>query len=164
MNDSTCHDVGPTLDSRAVLNIDDNPTNRALIERVILSLRPHLSLLEASTGKQGLELARRHRPALIVLDFRLPDLLGDQVFVELRSDPATRAIPVVFLTAQAQPEEVRRLRELGAVECLTKPVNLTELLALLERARAGLIGRCGPPTVADVPTAAHRRGGSSSRA
>ena len=52
--------------------------------------------------------------------------------MELRSDPTTRNIPVIFITAQAQPSEVERLRDLGAVECLTKPVNVGEVLALLD--------------------------------
>ena len=115
-----------------VLNVDDNPTNRVLIERVIRSLRPHLSLLEASTGKDGLELARRQRPAVILLDLKLPDLQGDEILAELKRDPATRAIPVIMLTAEAWPDVLARLRELGAVECLAKPVNLTQLLALLD--------------------------------
>ena len=101
------------------------------MERLV-QLRDHLRFLEAATGKEGLELARRERPALILLDLRLPDLQGDQVLAELKGDPATRSIPVVIVTAEAHVELHRPLIDAGALDCLVKPINLGPFLALLD--------------------------------
>lgn len=114
-----------------VLYIDDSPTNRRLVEK-ILTLRAHLTLLEASTGKDGLEMARRHAPRVILLDLKLPDLGGDEVLAELKADPATRQIPVVVVSAEVGRDKLQPLYAMGVLECLAKPVSVAELLALLD--------------------------------
>jgi CheY-like chemotaxis protein len=75
-------------------------------------------------GKLGIDLARRHLPDLILLDLHLPDLHGREVLRQLKRDPATAAIPVVVLSADATVAQIRRLREDGAIEYLTKPIDL----------------------------------------
>lgn len=116
-----------------VLYIDDNPTNRRLVEK-ILTLRTHLTFLEASTGKDGLEMARRHAPQLILLDLTLPDLGGDEVLAELKADPVTRQTPVIVVSAEVERDKLQRLYAMGVLECLAKPVSVAELLALLDEA------------------------------
>jgi len=81
-------------------------------------------------GTRGLELARDHRPELIILDLHLPDLPGSDVLARLSADPRTRGIPVVILSADATPGQIKRLLEQGAREYLTKPLDIRQVLAL----------------------------------
>jgi len=83
-------------------------------------------------GSQGIELARTHRPRLVILDLHLPDMHGQVVLARLQDDPLTRDIPVVILSADAIPVEVSRLLGLGARAYLTKPLDVGKLLSLLD--------------------------------
>ncbi len=114
-----------------VLYIEDNVANLRLLERIIRR-RPALTLLTAMQGSQGLELAQAHRPHVIILDLHLPDLPGEEVLARLRADARTRQIPVVILSADATPGQVTRLLAQGARAYLTKPLDLNELLSLLD--------------------------------
>jgi CheY-like chemotaxis protein len=89
-------------------------------------------LLTAMQGSLGLELAREHRPDLILLDMHLPDLMGDEVLRRLQAEPRTRAIPVVVLSADAVPAHIARTRAAGAAAYLTKPLDVKQFLATLE--------------------------------
>jgi len=122
----------------AVLYIEDNPANLRLVER-ILTRRPSLTLMSSMQGSRGLELARDHRPQVIVLDLHLPDLDGAEVLDRLRSDARTRDIPVVILSADATPGQIARLRAQGATAYLTKPLDVQEFLALLDRLCEGTV-------------------------
>jgi signal transduction histidine kinase/ActR/RegA family two-component response regulator len=117
---------------RTLLLIEDNLSNLRLVER-ILETRPHVSVLSAMQGGLGLELARQHRPDLIVLDLHLPDIPGDQLLHRLLADPATRSIPVVVASADATEGRIRRLLGVGAAEYLTKPIEVQRLLELVDR-------------------------------
>ena len=117
---------------RIVRYIEDNPANLRLVERIV-SYRPGLTLLSAVQGRHGLELARDHQPRAIVLDLHLPDLDGTEVLARLRGDPSTRDIPVVIVSADATPGQVTRLLAQGADAYLTKPLDVSEFLALLDR-------------------------------
>jgi signal transduction histidine kinase/CheY-like chemotaxis protein len=125
-----------------VLYIEDNLANVQLVERVV-DLRPRARLLSAMQGLLGLDLAREHRPDLILLDLHLPDVSGEDVLRRLGDDPRTRDIPVVVLSADATPREIERLRATGARAYLTKPFDVRELLALLDE-HLGAAG--APPT------------------
>jgi CheY-like chemotaxis protein len=114
-----------------VLYIEDNPANLRLVERIV-ARRPGVTLLSAMQGRRGLELAQAHRPDLIVLDLHLPDLPGQEVLATLRADPATREIPVVILSADATPNQMRRLLQQGAHAYLTKPLVIAQLLTVLD--------------------------------
>jgi signal transduction histidine kinase len=114
-----------------VLYIEDNLANLRLVERIV-GLRPGVTLLSAMWGRQGLELARSHRPDLIVLDLHLPDLPGTEVLVRLLAEPGTREIPVVILSADATPNQITRLRAQGARGYLTKPLDVKEFLTVLD--------------------------------
>lgn len=119
-----------------VLHVEDTPANRRLVERII-HLRPHLALIEATTGHEGLALAQTHRPDLILLDKQLPDLNGDEVLAALRADERTREIPVIIMSAELSQNAARRLRAAGAREYLTKPIDIARLLALLDELLPG---------------------------
>ncbi|MGH2425194.1 MAG: ATP-binding protein [bacterium] len=125
---------GPTAIARAartVLYIEDNLSNLKLLERV-MARRPDVRLLTAMQGRLGLDLARQHRPDLILLDLDLPDVRGDQILRTLRDDAATGDIPVVMLTATATPGEIDRLLNSGARAYLTKPFDVKALFSLLD--------------------------------
>lgn len=109
-----------------VLYIEDNPSNYKLVERLVA--RRNLRLLPAAHGRLGLDLARQHRPAAVLLDLHLPDLPGEEVLRELRDDPATAHIPVLVVSADATPGQVQRLLAAGAAAYLTKPIDAAELL------------------------------------
>lgn len=114
-----------------VLHIEDNASNRKLVELVV-SRRPSLELVEALDGETGLELARSLRPDLILLDLRLPGISGEDVLAQLRGDPVTADLRVVVISAEARPGETSRVIEAGAERYLVKPVDVEELLAVLE--------------------------------
>jgi CheY-like chemotaxis protein len=114
-----------------VLYIEDNVANLRLVERIV-ERRPGLTLLSAMQGSQGLDLARAHRPRMIMLDLHLPDLHGEEVLARLQDDPLTREIPVVIVSADAVPGDVSRLLARGARSYVTKPLEVGALLALLD--------------------------------
>jgi DNA-binding response OmpR family regulator/two-component sensor histidine kinase len=114
-----------------VLAIEDNLSNLQLVER-IFARRPETKVLSAPQGRLGLELAREHRPDLILLDLHLPDLPGEEVLERLRAEPLTRAIPVVVLSADATPGQIARLLASGARAYLTKPLDIRRLLEVVE--------------------------------
>jgi signal transduction histidine kinase/ActR/RegA family two-component response regulator len=118
-----------------VLYVEDNATNRAVMQAFFQS-QATWELLLADDGKSGLALARDAHPDVIVLDIHLPDLDGHEVLQALRADPATAAIPVLALTADARPEERERGLRAGFSAYLTKPVVFAELVAALEHTPA----------------------------
>jgi CheY-like chemotaxis protein/HPt (histidine-containing phosphotransfer) domain-containing protein len=121
--------------SVTVLYVEDDPASARLTEEVLRRL-PAVRLLVAGTGAEGLALAERERPHLVLLDLGLPDLSGDEVLRRLRQGPSA-ATPVVVVTGDSRPQRLRELRDAGATETLAKPVDLGKLLALVDAARPG---------------------------
>jgi signal transduction histidine kinase/CheY-like chemotaxis protein len=120
-----------------VLYIEDNLSNLQLVDRVVsrrvVSRRPGVTLISAMRPMLGLDLAREHDPDLVLLDLHLPDMPGEEVLRRLRGDPKTAEIPVVILSADARPSLIKRLLGSGARAFLTKPLDVAELLALLDQ-------------------------------
>ncbi len=123
-----------------ILHIEDNLANVELLRR-ILDDRPQIRLLAAMQGRMGLDLARQHRPDLILLDVHLPDLSGEEVLRRLQADPRTRAIPVIVITADPSSGQAERLLAIGAAGLLRKPVEVQELLRTLGEALRRVEGR-----------------------
>ncbi|MGD0609575.1 MAG: ATP-binding protein [Streptosporangiaceae bacterium] len=121
----------PAGASLSILYIEDNPANVEVVSR-FLKGRPNARLISEASGRAGIERAVRDRPDIILLDLHLPDLHGDEVLSELTAEPATAAIPVVVLSADASPGVIRRLLADGALAYLTKPIELAELGTLLD--------------------------------
>lgn len=116
-----------------VLVVDDEPLVIALLAR---ALQAFVEVLSAETGAQALEIARSTpSPDLILLDVGLPDLSGHEVCYQLKSHPNTAEIPVIFTTARDLTEDETSGFELGAVDYITKPLNIPVTLA---RVRAHL--------------------------
>lgn len=128
----------PGGNSYRILYIEDNLSNLTLIER-ILDHQPGIELIPAMQGMLGLELAREHRPDLILLDLHLPDLPGEQVLRRLKAEPATSTIPVIVLSADAGKRQAKSLITLGAANYLTKPLNVPEFIDALS-AQLGAAG------------------------
>lgn len=114
-----------------ILYIEDNLYNVQLVERLLLQ-RPDIQLVTSVQGAPGIELAQGRHPELILLDVHLPDINGYDVLEKLRRDPATSDIPIVVLSADATPGQVRKFRDAGANEYLTKPLDLKLLLGLID--------------------------------
>jgi signal transduction histidine kinase/ActR/RegA family two-component response regulator len=130
--------VGPHAQAGAglsVLCIEDNPANVEVVARYLRG-RPNARLLSAASGRIGIECAVRDVPDIILLDLHLPDLQGDEVLNELKADPATAAIPVIVLSADASRGVIHRLLAGGAFAYLTKPIELAELGGLLDTCAA----------------------------
>jgi len=98
----------------------------------ILSRRPGVSLVHAGDGRTGIATVRERQPALVLLDLQLPEMSGDMVLRELWKDPDTRGIPIVVLTADATRGLPQRLISAGARACLTKPLDVQQVLRTLD--------------------------------
>jgi CheY-like chemotaxis protein len=132
---ATLHEPEARHAPLSVLYIEDNLSNLQLVER-FLRRRPQVKLIPAMQGGLGLELAREHRPDLILLDVHLPDIGGDIVLRMQREDPITRDIGVVVISADATERQRRQLLEAGALDYLTKPLNINSFLERSIRSRA----------------------------
>ncbi|MDQ1457239.1 MAG: hypothetical protein QOH28_2859 [Actinomycetota bacterium] len=132
---------------QTLLYIEDNLANLKLVQRVVAH-RNDVDIIPAMQGRLGLELATEHQPALILLDLHLPDIPGDQVLQELRSNCATASIPVVVVSADATLGQQQRLLSAGALAYLTKPYEVQELLRIIDEALTRSAGiREGLPTI-----------------
>jgi signal transduction histidine kinase/ActR/RegA family two-component response regulator len=114
-----------------ILYIEDNPANIEVVFRFLKS-RPDARLRSEASGRAGIARAIRDVPDMILLDLHLTDMHGEQVLKELRAEPVTAAIPVVVLSADANPSVVRRLLADGVLAYLTKPLDLTKIGDLLD--------------------------------
>lgn len=119
--------------ARVVLYVEDNLSNLKLIERLVAH-RSEVRLVPAMQGRLGLDLAREHRPHLVLLDLHLPDMPGEEFLLRLRAMPETREIPVVVISADATPGQTERLLASGARAYLTKPLDVEKFLAILDEA------------------------------
>ena len=118
-----------------VCMIDDEPTNRTLVT-MVLKLAD-ISIKACPLGWPAHQCIRTTLPKVILLDVQMPDVDGIQLFYLLRSDSATREIPVIFLTASPATvySQVPNYQEMGAT-LLTKPYNVVDLLGLVRTAIA----------------------------
>ncbi|HEY2139401.1 MAG TPA: response regulator, partial [Chthoniobacterales bacterium] len=118
---------------RTILFVEDSLSNLHLIER-ILAHRPEIRIVPAVEGRLAVELAREHKPDIILLDLNLPDMHGREVLTRLRSEPATRDVPVVIISADALKGQRDRLLSEGAFAYLSKPLDVREFVGTIHRA------------------------------
>jgi two-component system cell cycle response regulator DivK len=100
--------------------------------------------LQAKDGLEALQVARLHRPDLILMDIQLPGMDGVAALSQLRSDPVTAKIPVIALTAFAMQSERQRFRSAGFDGYLVKPINIRELLTAVGECCAQSTSHRGP--------------------
>jgi signal transduction histidine kinase len=110
-----------------VLVVDDQQANVRMVGALLA--RSGCQVLTALGGQEGLEQARAHRPDVVLLDMRMPGMDGFEVMAQLRAQPETRDLPVIFLTADDDRENLVRAFASGAVDYVTKPFVAEELLA-----------------------------------
>lgn len=115
-----------------VLYIEDNPANLKLVEQ-ILSRRKHIHLITSHTPELGIELARTRQPKLILLDINMPGMDGYQVMEAFRNDTTLKNIPVVAITANAMPRDIKRAMAAGFIDYLTKPLDLVKLYGTIDK-------------------------------
>jgi len=110
-----------------VLIVDDIPSNLNFLSEVLHV--EGIGVMLATTGTDAIEIAKYKLPDLILLDIAMPVMDGYQVCAQLKSNPATADIPVIYLTARTEPEDILKGFETGAVDYIMKPFNSAELIA-----------------------------------
>jgi PAS domain S-box-containing protein len=116
---------------RTVLYVEDNPANLMLVEDLI-ARHPDIRLLSATDGNRGLEIARASLPDMILMDINLPGISGIQALKILREDSTTAHIPVVAVSGNAIPRDIKKGLEAGFFRYLTKPINVDEFMNTLD--------------------------------
>ncbi len=116
---------------RTLLYVEDNPANLMLVEDLI-ARRPDLRMLTALDGISGVAIARAERPDVILMDINLPGISGIRAMKLLAADPATTHIPVIALSANAIPRDIKVGLEAGFFRYLTKPIKVNEFMETLD--------------------------------
>ena len=120
---------------KKILIVEDNEKNMKLA-RDLLHAKGYATH-EATTGVDGVRLAKEHTPDLVLMDIQLPDINGIEAFERLRADPRTAAIPIVAFTASVTPTDRTRVMQAGFDGFLSKPINIKEFLATVKRMLQG---------------------------
>jgi two-component system sensor histidine kinase/response regulator len=118
------------MSSETILVVDDQPINVQLLKRKLE--RVGLQVTTASNGLEALEQVRSHKPDLILLDLMMPDMDGIEVCQRLQASSDTRSIPVIFVTARTTKESKLEGLSVGAVDFITKPIDLDETVARVQ--------------------------------
>jgi CheY-like chemotaxis protein len=132
---------------RTLLYVEDNRANMQLVQQLI-ARRPDMRLLSAGDGTRGIALTRIHQPEVILMDINLPGISGIQALKILREDPVTAHIPVLAISANAMPHDIKKGLEAGFCGYLTKPIKVKEFMDALDMAlglaETGLDGAVNP--------------------
>lgn len=110
-----------------ILVVDDQPINVQVLKRKLE--REQLQVLTAFSGAEALETVAKEKPDLILLDVMMPDMDGIEVCTRLQASEETKSIPVIFVTARASKESKLEGLGVGAVDYITKPIDLDETFA-----------------------------------
>lgn len=120
----------PDVAAVDVVCIDDAASGRLLVERLLARLG--LTVLGVGSGAAGLTAIRELRPRVVVLDLHLPDMAGEDVLAALDDEPPALRPRAIVVSGESDAETLARARAAGAAHCLTKPIDLAELTALVE--------------------------------
>ncbi|MBX7223441.1 MAG: protein kinase [Blastocatellia bacterium] len=121
----------PGIDTKGdILIVDDNPINLNLLSSMLLERKYHVRV--ATSGKRALAATRSALPDLIMLDITMPEMDGYEVCHQLKSDPKTHDVPVIFISALDEAMDKVRAFEVGGVDYVTKPFQFEEVLARIE--------------------------------
>ena len=115
---------------KRILVVEDNQLNSKLLKQLLTA--HGYEVLESPEGLQALDLARDEQPDVILMDIRLPDLSGLEVTRLLKQDDQTKTIPIIAITAIANPENEKRGLGIGCDAYTSKPINLGNLLRTIE--------------------------------
>ncbi|MCR4379040.1 MAG: ATP-binding protein [Rhodospirillales bacterium] len=119
-----------------VLYIEDNPDNLILMQYVI-AMVDGVEMISAHTGELGVEIAEIHRPDVIMMDINLPGINGIEALKRLRAMEKTKDIPVVAVSADVMPADIKIAMQAGFDAYLTKPINLVETIEFIKMAIEG---------------------------
>jgi len=148
--------------SKTLLLVDDEPTNLAVLRQI---LQADYHLLFALDGKKALELGREKQPDLILLDVVMPELSGYEVCKQFKQDPATKKIPVIFISGMADISDETHGFDVGAVDYIAKPVNpaivKARVAAHLSLARGEELQATQPGIIHSLGRAAEYRGSAT---
>ncbi|MCK5425296.1 MAG: PAS domain-containing protein, partial [Emcibacter sp.] len=120
----------------SILYIEDNPANLRLVTQ-LLERQPNIRMWNAHEPLLGLELAAEHKPDLILLDINLPRMNGFEVLMHLRERDATCDTPVIAISANAMPSDIKKGIDAGFDDYITKPININDLLHAVEKTLRG---------------------------
>ena len=98
----------------------------------IIKLRPNVDLKTSTNAEKGIELAKVHRPDVILMDLRLPGMDGFAAFIELNQYPQTKSIPVVALTAHASQSDIDKALNMGFRAYISKPIAITSFFNTID--------------------------------
>jgi len=116
---------------QTVLYVEDNPANVTLMKQVFSKL-PTLSLITTQTAEKGLTIAEQELPQLILMDLNLPGMDGTTALKKLKQNTITAHIPVIAITADAMPNQIKQGISAGFNSYLTKPFDIPELIATMQ--------------------------------
>jgi signal transduction histidine kinase len=140
----------PMTRPATILYVEDDEASRILIQRALTYAG--YKVLIATRALEGIDLAKKHHPDLILTDINLPDLSGREITVRLRSDPRLSSIPIVALTAWNHAFERDKTLVAGVTGYIAKPVDAATLLTKIEEY---LDGQKDPIEISDLQTAQH---------
>ncbi|MEH7356274.1 ATP-binding protein [Neobacillus drentensis] len=115
-----------------ILYIEDNLLNFQLVKEILATI-PGIDLISAATGSEGVTVAAERRPDVILLDLNLPDLNGYEVLAKIKANPGYEQTPIIAVSANAMPEEIKYALASGFVEYITKPIDIPAFLSLLAK-------------------------------
>jgi two-component system cell cycle response regulator DivK len=115
---------------RTVLIVEDNEINMKLFDALLQA--KGFNVLKARDGTQGVELARQHRPDLIIMDVQLPGMSGLDAAKLIKDDSALKTIPIVAVTAFAMKGDEERIRDAGCDDYIAKPITPIDFLKTIE--------------------------------
>ncbi|MDO9269551.1 MAG: PAS domain S-box protein [Methylobacter sp.] len=122
----------PLSTQKCVLYIEDSTVNIAVMKHMFRT-HPDIKLLTAESAESGLAMIREARPDLVLMDINLPGMSGLEALHALKSNPNTSSIPVIAVSAAAMPDDIEAGLKAGFLAYLTKPFNVSELIALIRK-------------------------------
>ena len=120
------------MDKKSILIVDDDSFNRQIIADMLMK-GGSFTVMSATGGKMGCELAERFQPDLVLMDWNMPGFSGYEAVEQLRANDKTVGIPVVVVTGADNTAAVEKISGIGLAGYVTKPVVESELLACINR-------------------------------
>jgi CheY-like chemotaxis protein len=123
--------------NKTILIVDDNEGDRALIKETLEDAQINVNLIEATTGDEGIQLAKNEKPDLILMDVMMPGMNGGDAVKFLKADKRTDHIPVVFLTGVYSKKDEENQGKINIEEefydSIAKPVDETKLISVINK-------------------------------
>jgi len=117
------------MENRTILVVDDTISNLD----ILIELLHDYDVIDATNGKDALEIAEEEEIDLILLDIMMPDMDGYETCQKLKSNSTTKNIPIIFITAKSDEDSIEKAYEIGGIDYVTKPFKPKELLARVNR-------------------------------